>query len=158
MGWQNFTGGIAALERPRAANIPTDRTIPRPFLGPMISIIIPAHNEEAYLGQTLEGLQDQIYPNYEIIVVANGCTDRTAEIARDRCHRLINVPERGLSRARNLGAEAARGDILVFLDADTVLDKDALDTIATRFTREFAAGTLRGEPDIPRLKYQIMYA
>ncbi|HUR45507.1 MAG TPA: glycosyltransferase [Candidatus Saccharimonadales bacterium] len=158
MGWQNFTGGVAALERTHDAEVPTRRTIPKPVLGPMISIIIPAHNEEAYLGQTLEGLQDQIYPNYEVIVVANGCTDRTCEIARHRCHRLLDVPERGLSRARNLGAEAARGDILVFLDADTVLDKNALERIASRFTREFAAGTLRGEPDIPRLKYQAMYA
>src|SRR3954464_7912309 len=118
MAWQNFTGGIAALERPRITNTPTRKSVEKPFSGPIISIIIPAHNEEAYLGDTLEGLQDQGYPNYEIIVVTNGCSDRTVEVAKGRCHRLINIKERGLSKARNLGAQAAQGDILVFLDAD----------------------------------------
>ncbi|MDB6030491.1 MAG: aglE 2 [Verrucomicrobiales bacterium] len=124
---------------------------------PMISIIIPAHNEESYIRGTLEALLRQKYPRFEIIVVANGCTDRTCDVARNRCHRLIEMQERGLSRARNLGAQAARGDILVFLDADTVLDGYALHTIAEKFTPEYAAGTLRGEPDIPRLKYKVMY-
>src|SRR2546423_1022907 len=60
------------------------QTIPR-----LISIIIPAHNEERYLGRTLEALHRQTYSLFEIIVIANGCDDRTAEIARGRCHRLI---------------------------------------------------------------------
>jgi glycosyltransferase involved in cell wall biosynthesis len=158
MGWQNFTGSIAALEGPVEHKAAARKPSRPPFVGPMISIIIPAHNEEAYLGQTLEELQRQDYPNYEIIVVANGCTDRTCAVAQGLCHRLIDLPERGLSRARNLGAEAARGDILVFLDADTVLDSNALETIARQFTREYAAGTLRGQPDMPRLKYHAMYA
>jgi hypothetical protein len=67
------------------------------------------------------------------------------------------MPERGLSRARNLGGQAARGKILVFLDADTLLEQHALEIIARRFTPEFAAGTLKGCPDLPRPSYQLMY-
>src|ERR1044072_4004333 len=55
----------------------------------MISVIIPAHNEETYLPETLEALRRQNYPWFEVIVVANGCTDHTAEAAHCRCHRLI---------------------------------------------------------------------
>jgi glycosyltransferase involved in cell wall biosynthesis len=124
----------------------------------MISIIIPAHNEERYIRGTLEALLQQNYPSFEIIVVANGCTDKTSEVAQDKCHRLIQMQDRGLSRARNLGAHAALGDILIFLDADTILENQALHAIASKFTRDYAAGTLRGQPDIPRVKYKFMYA
>src|SRR5947208_1525909 len=55
----------------------------------MISIIVPAYNEEACLEATLEALRRQNHPSFEIIVVANGCTDQTAEVARERCDRLI---------------------------------------------------------------------
>src|SRR5438132_11066500 len=70
----------------------------------MISIIIPAHNEEAYLPLTLDALKRQNYPRFEIIVVANGCNDRTAEVARDQCDRLIVLSQKSLGVARNLGA------------------------------------------------------
>src|SRR3954451_10587829 len=70
----------------------------------MISVIIPAHNEEGYLEQTLEALKRQNYAWFEVIVVANGCTDRTADVARDRCQRLIVLSQKCLGVARNLGA------------------------------------------------------
>src|SRR5258706_13449211 len=88
----------------------------------MISVVIPAHNEEKYLGATLEALGKQDYGWFEVVVVANGCTDRTAHVARDRCHRLIVLSQKSLGVARNLGARMAKGEILVFLDADTLLD------------------------------------
>jgi glycosyltransferase involved in cell wall biosynthesis len=157
MAWNLFTATAAAVESPQLTRKPTPHA-PAASSLPMISIIIPAHNEESYIGDTLEALLKQEYPRFEILVVANGCTDRTCEVAKERCHRLILMEERGLSRARNLGAREALGDILIFLDADTILEKDALYTIAQRFTRECAAGTLRGEPDIPRFKYKLMYA
>jgi len=124
---------------------------------PMISVIIPAHNEERYLPGTLDALANQTYRNFELLVIANGCTDGTPEIAKDRCHRLVVLPGKGLGRARNLGADLARGDILIFLDADTVLEPDALERVATGFTRKCAAGTIRGVPDSPRLKYRLLY-
>jgi len=124
---------------------------------PMISVIIPAHNEQAYIRRTLDAVNRQHYRNYEVIVVANGCSDRTIEIARDHCDNLLVVPEKGLSRARNLGAHAARGEILLFLDADTLLEWDALETLADQFTRRHSAGTLKGKPDSERLAYNVIY-
>ena len=124
----------------------------------MISVIIPAHNEERYLGKTLEGLQHQNYGWFEVIVVANGCTDRTREVAKGRCQRLIVLSERNLGVARNLGARMARGDILLFLDADTVLEPMALRVIAEQFNEADAAGTIRGRPDDSRPAYRLIYA
>ena len=124
---------------------------------PMISVIVPAHNEGEYLARTLEALQVQDYSNYEVIVVCNGCSDNTAAIARGRCHVLIDTQERGISLARNRGARAARGELLLFLDADTLLEPDCLRTIARRFKRTDAAGTLKGLPDSPRWIYHILY-
>src|SRR5258706_9181264 len=83
----------------------------------MISVIIPAHNEEGYLGATLAALHRQNYGRFEIIVIANGCDDRTADVARGHCHRLIVLSQKSLGVARNLGARLARGELLVFLDA-----------------------------------------
>jgi glycosyltransferase involved in cell wall biosynthesis len=129
----------------------------RPGESPLISIVIPAHNEQAYIQQTLEAANRQTFRDLEIVVVTNGCTDRTADVAREFCDQLIVMPERGLSRARNLGAQAARGRILIFLDADTLLEPHALETIAQQFTAEYAAGTLKGIPDITRPSYMLMY-
>jgi glycosyltransferase involved in cell wall biosynthesis len=118
----------------------------------MISVIIPAHNEESYLGRTLDSLRRQNYGWFEVIVVANGCTDRTAEVARNRCHRLIVLSQKSLGVARNLGARMARGEVLVFLDADTTLEPMALRCIA-----EHAAATLQGRPNCNCPKYRFVY-
>jgi glycosyltransferase involved in cell wall biosynthesis len=123
----------------------------------MISVIIPAHNEEKYLGGTLWALEKQDYGWFEVVVVANGCIDGTADAARGRCHRLIVLSQKSLGVARNLGARLAKGEILVFLDADTLLDPSALGTIAREFRKENAAGTLKGRPDVGRLQYQLIY-
>jgi glycosyltransferase involved in cell wall biosynthesis len=123
----------------------------------MISVVIPAHNEERYLERTLEALQHQNYGWFEVIVVANGCFDRTKEIARGKCHRLIVLSQRSLGVARNLGARMARGELLLFLDADTVLEPVALRVIAETFSDGDAAGTIQGQPDEPRLAYRVIY-
>jgi glycosyltransferase involved in cell wall biosynthesis len=128
---------------------------PRKF--PMISVIVPAHNEEAYLGATLDALNRQDYGNFEIVVVANGCTDRTAEVAREKSCRLVTLEEKGLGVSRNLGGRLAAGDLLVFLDADTILEPDALRIIAQQFTERHAGGTLKGQPDTPRFAYRLIY-
>lgn len=124
---------------------------------PMISVIVPAHNEAEYLGRTLDALQAQNYSNYEVIVVCNGCSDKTAEVARGRCDVLIDTQECGISFARNRGARAARGELLLFLDADTILEPDGLKTIGRKFKRTDAAGTLKGVPDSSRWCYHILY-
>ncbi len=123
----------------------------------MISVIVPAHNEEDYLPRTLESLSHQNYGWFETIVVANGCTDATAQVARGQCHRLIVLSQKNLGVARNLGARMARGELLVFLDADTTLEPMALRRIAEEFGTPCAAGTIQGRPDCGRLSYRLIY-
>lgn len=122
-----------------------------------ISIIIPAHNEEAYLKRTLLALRKQRYPGCEIIVVANGCTDRTESVARSRCDRLVVLSQKCLGVARNLGARMAKGELLIFLDADTILSRNALRTVAEEFSSRHAAATLKGQPDSDRFAYRMIY-
>jgi glycosyltransferase involved in cell wall biosynthesis len=130
---------------------------PKPPPSRMISVVIPAHNEAGYLPQTLDALQLQNYGWYEVIVVANGCSDRTPEVARSLCHRLIVLSQKSLGIARNLGARMAKGEILVFLDADTILEPMTLRVIAEQFAQGFATGTIRGRPDSPDPRYRILY-
>ena len=98
-----------------------------------ISVIIPAFNEENYLLQTLQHLHQAvehlgIKPNQpvEIIVVDNDSTDRTAEIACDLGARVVPVPEHNIARVRNKGASVASGELIIFLDADTLIPASLL--------------------------------
>jgi glycosyltransferase involved in cell wall biosynthesis len=122
-----------------------------------ISVVIPAHNEERYLRRTLDALKQQDYHWFEIIVVANGCTDCTVEVAKGQCNRLITLSKKSLGVARNLGARLAKGELLLFLDADTVLERGALRKIAEEFSRNHSAGTVKGRPDTERFKYRLLY-
>jgi glycosyltransferase involved in cell wall biosynthesis len=149
--------GPARLRNFRRLGFRTFQKKPKQAPKPRISVIVPAHNEEAYLKQTLLSLKRQSYLPFEVIVVANGCTDRTPEVAKDLCDRLVVISQKNLGVARNLGARMATGDLLLFLDADTRLDRNALRAIANNFTRRHAAGTLKGKPDHPLFKYRLIY-
>ena len=83
--------------------------------------------------------------------------DNTAETVRGKCDQLYELEERGLGPARNLGAAKARGNLLLFLDADTILEPAALETIARKFKRHHSAGTLRGVPDQGKASYKVIY-
>ncbi len=90
-----------------------------------LSIIIPAFNEAAYVGATLDSLgvaaahlRDNADVEVEVIVVDNNSTDDTAAVARSRGARVVEEPLQGIARARNAGARHAEGDVLVFIDAD----------------------------------------
>src|SRR5690606_21958613 len=86
-----------------------------------VSVIIPAHNAASTLGACLEALARLSAPPYEILVVCDGCTDSTAQIARAAAVRVIEYPgRRGAAYARNIGAAAAQGDVFLFIDADCV--------------------------------------
>jgi glycosyltransferase involved in cell wall biosynthesis len=89
-----------------------------------VSIIVPAHNEEKLLGGTLRALAASAAATgepYEIIVVDDESTDRTAEVARDHGARVVAVKLRQIAAARNAGAREARGQLFVFVDADTLV-------------------------------------
>jgi glycosyltransferase involved in cell wall biosynthesis len=88
----------------------------------MISFIIPAHNEELLLGRTLAAVERvgrATGETFEILVVDDDSTDRTADIARDFAARVIPVRCRQIAAVRNAGAKVARGDKFFFIDADT---------------------------------------
>ncbi|HST01573.1 MAG TPA: glycosyltransferase, partial [Usitatibacter sp.] len=88
----------------------------------MISFIVPAYNEEKYLGATLASIQAAgraLDEPCEIVVANDSSTDRTAAIGVENNARVINVEKRQIAGARNAGARAALGEFLVFVDADT---------------------------------------
>lgn len=95
----------------------------------MISFVIPAHNEQAILDAALTQLKasaDALNRGYEIIVVDDASTDRTADIARSHGARVLRVEYRHIAATRNAGARSAVGDILVFVDADTLVPPQTL--------------------------------
>ncbi len=96
---------------------------------PKVSIIVPAYNEEENIGETLESLLALDYPDFEIIVVDDGSTDGTYEVAKkyegDRV-KVIRQENRGKGAALNTGIRNARGEILACMDADSVVEPDAL--------------------------------
>jgi glycosyltransferase involved in cell wall biosynthesis len=98
-----------------------------------ISVIIPAFNEEKFLGNCLLSLKEQNFNDFEIIVVDNNSTDKTAEIAKKFGVILVSEKNQGVAFARNKGAKVAKGEILAFTDADTILPKNWLSRIQEEF-------------------------
>jgi peptidoglycan/xylan/chitin deacetylase (PgdA/CDA1 family)/GT2 family glycosyltransferase len=102
-----------------------------------VSVVIPAYNEEKYLPLCLESIKRQDYAaEYEVIVVDNASTDNTARIALDWGAKVVYESKRSPACARQKGVEAARGEIIVFIDADTQAPTYWLSTIVSRFVRE----------------------
>jgi peptidoglycan-N-acetylglucosamine deacetylase len=102
----------------------------------MISVVVPAYNEEKLIGQNLESLKKQDFQGeYEIIVVDNGSRDNTALVARSMGIKVVVCPQKGVSHARQCGAEAASGEIIVQADADTIYPTWWLTRIAEQFKK-----------------------
>jgi glycosyltransferase involved in cell wall biosynthesis len=124
----------------------------------MISIIIPLYNKEHQIAQTLQTVFAQTYHDYEIVVVDDGSTDRSAEIVAslaDNRIRLFHQENAGVSAARNKGMAEARGEFIAFLDADDEWMPDYLstqirlledfplcDVFATNYEFQTASGTV----------------
>ncbi|MEM4267455.1 MAG: glycosyltransferase family A protein [Candidatus Woesearchaeota archaeon] len=113
---------------------------------PSISVIIPAYNEEKLIVRCIDSVIHQSYQNFEIIVICNGCTDRTYQVVRainDGRVRAIKIKPANVSLARNTGAEKARGEILVFLDADSIIAKNLLERISYYVSLGYVGGTTK---------------
>lgn len=96
---------------------------------PLVSVIIPCYNHGAYLQEAFQSIWSQNYPSLEVIVVDDGSTDNTKEIAEStEGVRYIYQKNQGLSAARNTGISHSKGEMLVFLDADDWLLSNAIHT------------------------------
>lgn len=111
-----------------------------------ISIVIPAYNEENYIGPCLKALLEQDYPQdrYEIIVVDNASSDRTAAVAASFGVQVLYEPQKGVGGARQRGAETARGEIIVGMDADSRAPQHWLAAIDQLFRRDPQIGAATG--------------
>jgi O-antigen biosynthesis protein len=114
---------------------------------PKVSVVVCTYNNESTLPDCFDGLLALEYPDYEVIVVNDGSTDRTDEITREYGFRLISTENRGLANARNAGLWAATGEIVAYIDADARPDPYWLCHLATAFQKGTHVGI--GGPNIP---------
>jgi glycosyltransferase involved in cell wall biosynthesis len=113
---------------------------------PRVSVVVCSYNGAQTLGETLAGINRLEYPDYEVIVVNDGSRDATDEIARRFDVRLINTENRGLSSARNIGMEAATGEIVAYIDDDAYPDPHWLHYLAATYMRSGVVGV--GGPNL----------
>jgi glycosyltransferase involved in cell wall biosynthesis len=95
----------------------------------MLSFVIPAYNEEKYLGATLAAIHAaarSLDLDYEIVVADDASTDATAKVSEEGGARVVTVENRQISKTRNAGARAARGDRLIFVDGDTQVNAEVV--------------------------------
>jgi GT2 family glycosyltransferase len=133
---------LGALKRAFAA-VPVNE----PVKLPKVSVVVCTHNGAGTLAECLGGLSQLDYPDYEVIVVDDGSTDGSAEIADAHPVRVIRTPNRGLSAARNEGLAAAEGEIVAYIDDDAVPDSHWLRYLAATFVDSDHAGV--GGPNVP---------
>jgi len=126
----------------------TGKLPPRLPRYPRVSVVVCAYNAERTMDQCLASLETLDYPDYEVIVVNDGSRDRTLEISEGYGYcRIISQPNKGLSVARNVGAEASTGEIVAYTDSDCVADADWLTYLVAKMeAKELAAC---GGPNFP---------
>jgi glycosyltransferase involved in cell wall biosynthesis len=106
---------------------------------PHVSVIIAVFNGERFLGEAIDSALAQSYPWVELIVVDDGSTDRSGEIAEQSGARVLRREHRGVSAARNAGLEVARGELITLLDADNLWPPERL---------ALQTGYFRDRPDL----------
>lgn len=124
---------------------------------PFVSILMPAHNESSILYPVIEQMVQLNYPNYEIIIINDGSTDDTAEVIRNLAAKYPIVrgidlkPNCGKANALYLGLIASKGEILLGVDADSYLDKNAIRYMVAHFVNENngeRVGAVTGNPRV----------
>jgi O-antigen biosynthesis protein len=113
---------------------------------PRISVVVCSYNGSPTIRECCEGLQELDYPDYEVIIVDDGSTDNTGEIAQRYRFRYIRTENKGLSSARNTGLAAATGEMVAYLDDDACPDPQWLKYLAAAFRNSNHAGI--GGPNI----------
>lgn len=113
-----------------------------------VSVIIPAYNQGHYLGEALQSVLAQTYPHFEALVVDDGSTDNTAEVARsftDPRIQVIYQENRGLSGARNTGIRHARGAYFTYLDSDDLFLPEKLEQLVAELEAHPELGLVAGQ-------------
>lgn len=121
---------------------------------PKISLIIPVYNVEKFIRKTLESVCAQTFKDYEVIMINDGSTDNSLSILKEyetryKKFHLINQDNCGLSRARNVGVDAATGEYIAFLDSDDFLDPEFLDVLYNN--------AVENDADISCCNYYLYY-
>ncbi len=115
---------------------------------PKVSVVVCAYNAESTMAACLDSLRGLRYPAYEVVVVDDGSTDRTGEIADEyEGLHVIHQENQGLSAARNVGIAASIGEIIAFTDSDCVVDPDWLYYLVATFLSSGQAAV--GGPNLP---------
>lgn len=120
------------------------------MIKPKISVIIPTYNEQGVIGNCLESLSRQDYPNFELIVIDDGSLDSSVsqvENQRGKVKSLTLLKQKhfGPGAARNLGVKHAKGEILVFVDADMEFEPDFISKLVAPIIAEKTIGTFSKE-------------
>ena len=113
---------------------------------PRVSVVVCTYNGARTLADCVNGLAHLNYPDFEVVIVNDGSTDATESIARASGFRVVSTENHGLSHARNVGLEAATGEIVAFLDDDAYPDPDWLRYLAYTFVTSSHAGV--GGPNL----------
>jgi len=114
---------------------------------PKVSIVVPAYNVCSYLGDALSSVERQRFQDYEVVIVNDGSTDDTPEVAKTFCQRdsrfrLLNKPNGGLSSARNYGIRHAQAEYIALLDGDDMYHPDKLAVHVTQLDRMLNVGVV----------------
>ena len=115
---------------------------------PLVSVLVTAYNAEPWIADTLESVKAQTYPHIELVVIDDGSTDRTLDIARAFEHPNVTVlsqKNRGACAARNRALEEASGELIQYLDADDLLDPEKIALQVRRLAAE-PEGTIASGP------------
>jgi glycosyltransferase involved in cell wall biosynthesis len=114
-------------------------------VNPLVTAIISVHNEENHLAECLQSLKAQTYAPLEILVVDDGSTDRSRDVARRQGVRVVELPHRGKATAVNHGARVSLGEILLFLDGDMVFEPRYVQRLVAPILAGEALGTAHSE-------------
>ena len=100
----------------------------------LVSLVIPVYNKGNYVAECLQSIDNQVYRNFELLLIDDGSTDISVKICDDFCQlhsyaKVFHTSHNGVSSARNLGIDNAKGDYIVFIDADDILGNYYLEVL-----------------------------
>jgi len=110
-------------------------------MSPLVSVIIPAYNEENVIADCLNSILKQSYKHLEISVVDDGSTDKTLTVAKGFKVKILTQSHQGPGVARNLAASHAKGEILIFVDSDMTFEKDFISDLIAPIVKGKTIGT-----------------